>query len=111
MLVGKAFLDGQENFVDEAGQPLRDVTELKALIDTCQQKAAAAVAAKVEAMLVQAYKSAVKTTQRDLVQAQIQTIAGDEYLQEADVEPVLLAWGKNTLQPGAPAGAPVAAEE
>lgn len=55
---------------------------------------------KIEAILVQANKLNSRASQCNLIQSQMAFIAGSELVQEAMVQPVLMAWSKAALEKG-----------
>lgn len=93
----KTFLDSHSTAAGVTGEPLQDVSALISEVKGATDMVKDAHASKVEAMLVQAFKSSVKATQKDLVLAQVANIAGNEFLTEAAIQPALLSWGKNLL--------------
>ncbi|CAK9024654.1 unnamed protein product [Durusdinium trenchii] len=94
----KAFIDIHGEAKQSAeGKPLEEIDGLRSQLSRAIGRSAKASELKIEAMLVQAYKSSIKATQRDLVTAQLAAIAGADDLQESCIQPSLLAWGKGVL--------------
>ena len=97
--MAKTFYDryGAASKQDMYSNGLENIAELEARLAESAERVSMASVAKVEALLVQAFKITVKTTQRDLVGAQLTAIAGDEYIKEHLIHPALLTWGKGII--------------
>lgn len=73
---------------------------LPTLLSICNSGSKLCVAAsvsKVEAMLVQAAKSKVKRTQKEIIQAQFQDLAGSDSMDESMIQANLLSHSRSLL--------------
>ena len=90
-------LDMAKTLLDSAAAKIDPMNDLRSKLSTGLGTIQKALVLKVEAMLVQAFKTSSKSSQRELVTGQMSMVAGHESIQESDIEPVLLAWSKSIL--------------
>lgn len=70
---------------------------LKAACDEAIPFCQAAAVCKIEGMLLQAAKSKMKRTQKEIITAQFQDIAGSDLLDEGLIQPALLQHSRGFL--------------
>ena len=70
---------------------------LQAAVEDAARTCVTAGVCKVEALMVQASKAKVKKTQKEIITAQFQDMAGSGDIDESMVHPALIAFGRNFL--------------
>ena len=78
--------------------PRKGLEELKDATDACSSACASATILKVEAMFIQAYRTKLRKTQKELLAGQFAELAGCEGVSEQMVQPALLRFAQAALQ-------------
>lgn len=78
--------------------PRKGLEELKAAVDDCSSTCSAAIILKVEAMFIQAYRTKLRKTQKELLAGQFAELSGCEGVSEQMVHPALLRFAQAALQ-------------